>query len=183
MQGQPALARQEPSLMTGTVSADAGKSAGRSRQRETGRHLQSVSSTEIGHGILRRLDASKYAFCVPVRHGECSVRERHKELSVLLRVRCPPTAFPAAHSPRTEASARPVSKSSFKQDYTIPRPSKRPHIGRGAAQTIWSKPVTPMSESGQKRRFDVAPLIRSIPINEQFQSRSALRKSAINGSH
>jgi hypothetical protein len=61
----------------------------------------------------------------------------------------PATAFPAAPSPRTETSARPVSKSSSKEDYTIQRPSKRPHIGRGAAQTIRPKPVTPMSESGR----------------------------------
>ena len=71
------------------------------------------------------------AFRVPVRHGECSVRDRHKRTVGLLRVLCPPMAFPAAHSPRTETSARPVSNSSSKQDYTIPRPSKRPHTGRG----------------------------------------------------
>jgi len=61
----------------------------------------------------------------------------------------PADGIPRCHSPRTETSARPVSKSSSKKDYTIQRPSKRPHIGRGAAQTIRPKPVTPMSESGQ----------------------------------
>ena len=65
-----------------------------------------------------------------------------------MRVRCPPTAFPAAHPPRTETSARPVSKSSSKEDYTIPGPSKRPHVGRDAAQTIRPKSVTLTSETG-----------------------------------
>jgi hypothetical protein len=30
-------------------------------------------------------------------HGECSVIDRQKRWSVLLSVRCPPTAFPAAN--------------------------------------------------------------------------------------
>src|SRR6267378_4473424 len=46
----------------------------------------------------------------------------------------PADGIPRCHSPRTETSARPVSKSSSKKDYTIPRPSKRPHVGRSAAQ-------------------------------------------------
>src|SRR5450432_2469843 len=37
---------------------DAGESAGRSRQRETGGNLQRVSSIDIGHEILRRLKAN-----------------------------------------------------------------------------------------------------------------------------
>ena len=41
----------------------------------------------------------------------------------------PADGIPAAHSPRTETSARPVSKSSSKQEYMIPHPSKRPYRG------------------------------------------------------
>jgi hypothetical protein len=96
---------------------------------------------------LPRCGQSKHFAC-PCARRVLRERPAQKDCRFLLRVRCPPTAFPAAPSPRTETSARPVSKSSSKQDYTIQRPSKRPHIGRGAAQTIRPKPVTPMSESG-----------------------------------
>ena len=80
-----------------------------------------------------------------------------------MRVRCPPTAFPAAHPPRTETSARPVSKSSSKEDYTIARPSKRGlHIGRGAARTIRSKPVTQCpSRVNRYRSFAAEPDAKS----------------------
>src|SRR6266850_5589805 len=44
----------------------------------------------------------------------------------------PADGIPRCHSPRTETSARPVSKSSAKADYTIPRPSKRDLILAGA---------------------------------------------------
>jgi hypothetical protein len=37
----------------------------------------------------------------------------------------PADGIPRCHSPRTEMSARPVSKGSSKEDYTIPRPFKR----------------------------------------------------------
>jgi hypothetical protein len=100
---------------------------------------------------LPRCGQSKHFAC-PCARRVLGERPAQKDCRFLLRVRCPPTAFPAAPSPRTETSARPVSKSSSKQDYTIQRPSKRPHIGRGAAQTIRPKPVTPMSESGQNRK-------------------------------
>jgi hypothetical protein len=95
-------------------------------------------------------------FACPCARRVLGERPAQKDCRFLLRVRCPPTAFPAAPSPRTETSARPVSKSSSKEDYTIQRPSKRPHIGRGAAQTIRPKPVTPMSESGQSLQKCVA---------------------------
>src|SRR5258708_7283485 len=96
---------------------------------------------------LPRCGQSKHFAC-PCARRVLGERPAQKDCRFLLRVRCPPTAFPAAPSPRTETSARPVSKSSSKEDYTIQRPSKRPHIGRSAAQTIRPKPVTPMSESG-----------------------------------
>jgi hypothetical protein len=75
-------------------------------------------------------------------HGECSVRDRHKRTVGFIESAMPADGIPRCHSPRTETSARPVSKSSSKEDYTILRPSKRPHIGRNAAQTIRPKPVT-----------------------------------------
>jgi hypothetical protein len=56
-----------------------------------------------------------------------------------LRVRCPPTAFSAAHPPRTETSARPVSKSSSGEDYTISRTSETPQYWP-ASQTKTSVP-------------------------------------------
>lgn len=40
-------------------------------------------------------------------------------------------SIPAAHVALTETSAHPVSKSSFKKDYTIPRPLKRGRDGTG----------------------------------------------------
>ena len=77
-----------------------------------------------------------------------SVSHRHKGLSVLLSVRCPPTAVPAAHSPRTETSARPVSKSSSKEDYALSRPSERPHMGRASRLNDTAKPVISISAPG-----------------------------------
>jgi hypothetical protein len=77
-------------------------------------------------------------------HGECSVRDRHKRTSVLLRVRCPPTAFPTAirlEQRRRHALSR---KSSFREGYRIPHPSKRPSCWP-RCRTTQSKP-TPMSE-------------------------------------
>jgi hypothetical protein len=113
-----------------------------------------------------RCGQSKHFAC-PCARRVLGERPAQKDCRFLLRVRCPPTAFPAAPSPRTETSARPVSKSSSKEDYTIQRPSKRPHIGRGAAQTIRPKPVTPMSESGApcRRRFPVG----ANPIRQPLQ--------------
>src|SRR5216683_3189355 len=113
----------------------------------------------FGFMALPRCGQSKHFAC-PCARRVLGERPAQKDCRFLLRVRCPPTAFPAAPSPRTETSARPVSKSSSKEDYTIQRPSKRPHIGRGAAQTIRPKPVTPMSESGQsKATFEEGPVL------------------------
>src|ERR1700716_3144173 len=64
-------------------------------------------------------------------HGECSVRDRHKRTVGFIESAMPADGIPAARPPRTETSARPVSKSSSKQVYTIPHLSKRPHIGLG----------------------------------------------------
>jgi hypothetical protein len=50
----------------------------------------------------------------------------------------PADGISRCHSPRTETSARPVSKSSSKEDYTIPRLSKRPSYwpGRGTNNSV-----------------------------------------------
>src|SRR3982075_588249 len=50
----------------------------------------------------------------------------------------PANGISRCHSPRTETSARPVSKSSSKEDYTIPRLSKRPSYwpGRGTNNSV-----------------------------------------------
>jgi hypothetical protein len=68
-----------------------------------------------------RCGRSKHFACPRARRGTGT-----KGLSVLLRVRCPPTAVPAAHSPRMETSARSVSRSSSGEDQTILRTSKTP---------------------------------------------------------
>jgi hypothetical protein len=41
----------------------------------------------------------------------------------------PADSIHAAHSPLTETSAHPVSKSSLKEDYTIPCPLKTVYLG------------------------------------------------------
>jgi len=64
-------------------------------------------------------------------HGECSVRDRHKRMVGFIESAMPADGIPRCHSPRTETSARPVSKSSSKEDYRIPRPSKRPSYWPG----------------------------------------------------
>src|SRR4030081_1139782 len=70
----------------------------------------------------------------------------------------PADGIPSCHSPRTETSARPVAKSSSKEDYRIPRPSKRPSYGQDVAPTIGSRPMAPMSELGHMRpSADVIP--------------------------
>jgi len=120
---------------------------------------------------LPRCGQSKHFAC-PCARRVLGERPAQKDCRFLLRVRCPPTAFPAAPSPRTETSARPVSKSSSKQDYTIQRPSKRPHIGRGAAQTIRPKPVTPMSESGSNSEVGARRReVRFAPKNRHRRTR------------
>src|SRR3981081_4773080 len=55
-----------------------------------------------------------------------------KGLSALLRVRCPPMAFPAAIRLERRRRHVPSPKSSAKADYTIPRPSKRDLLLAGA---------------------------------------------------
>ena len=80
-----------------------------------------------------------------------------------MRVQCPPTAFSAAHPTRTETSARPVSKSSSKQHYIIPRPSKRPHVGPGCGTNSSVKISDPMPVLGHSRHFDRAHVTSGLP--------------------
>jgi hypothetical protein len=79
------------------------------------------------------------------------------------RVRCPPTAVSAAHSPRTETSARPASKSSSREDYAISRPSERPHIGRASRLNDTAKTSDPNVESGHERKSNCAPPSSAFP--------------------
>src|ERR1700704_6426417 len=71
-------------------------------------------------------------------HGECSVRDRHKRTVGFIESAMRADGISRCHSPRTETSARPVSKSSSKEDYTIPRLSKRPSYwpGRGTNNSV-----------------------------------------------
>ena len=75
----------------------------------------------------------------------------------------PADGIPAAHSPRTEASARPVSKSSSKQDYTIPHPSKRPSYWPGCRTNNPVRTNGPMSGIGQSRRFGDVRATSALP--------------------
>src|SRR6267142_3021844 len=79
----------------------------------------------------RSLVAVKVSISRARAHGECSVRDRHKRTVGFIESAMPADGIPRCHSPRTETSARPVSKSSSKEDYRIPRPSKRPSYWPG----------------------------------------------------
>jgi hypothetical protein len=94
-------------------------------------------------------------------------------------VRCPPTAFPAADSSRTETSARPVWKSSSKQDYTIRRPSKRPHLAERGTKNS-AKTSDPNVRVGVICRTSTCPSarLRFSPINGHRQLGAAGTKSA-----
>jgi hypothetical protein len=61
----------------------------------------------------------------------------------------PADGIPRCHSPRTETSARPVSKSSSKETGSHAHP-KDLHIGQDAAQTILSKPMAPRARPGRE---------------------------------
>jgi hypothetical protein len=76
----------------------------------------------------------------------------------------PADGIPRCHSPRTETSARPVSKSSSKEDYRSP---KNLHIGQDVAHTILSKPMAPMSEMGQSRLNQPAPPDLQCPLRPE----------------
>src|SRR4030088_2415490 len=88
----------------------------------------------------------------------------------------PADGIPSCQSPRTETSARPVSKSSSKEDYRIPRPSKRPSYGQDVAPTIGSRPMAPMSELGQKAKYSLrADVFRFAPNNGHPQQGRRVR--------
>src|SRR5205807_10600275 len=93
-----------------------------------------------------------------------SGRDRHKRTVGSIESAMPADGIPAAHSSRTETSARPVPKGRSKEDYTIPRPSKRGLILAGARHE--QKPVTPMSIAS----FGIcADYFRSSPASGQSQ--------------
>jgi len=91
----------------------------------------------------------------------------------------PADGIPRCHSPRTETPARPVSKSSSKEDYRIPRPSKRPPIGQDVAQTILSKPMVPMSEMGSEPGTSVLSGNAAISASVMVVPSPPVEKSAI----
>ena len=81
----------------------------------------------------------------------------------------PADSIPAAHSARTEMSAHPVSKSSFKKDYTIPRPSKRLISPEGAHATTAIAKTNGCRPACFRRYVDNGP---DVPSRDKGQFRS-----------
>jgi len=100
-------------------------------------------------------------------------------MSVLLRVRCPPTAFPAAirlerrhrHVPSRKAALKEITGS-----HTHP---KDPPIGQDVAQTILSKPMVPMSEMGSEPGTSVLSGNAAISASVMVVPSPPVEKSAI----
>jgi hypothetical protein len=94
---------------------------------------------------------SNQAFRVPMRTASAG-EGPEKRMVGFIESEMPADGIPGCHSPRTETSARPVSKSSSREDYAHP---KDLHIGKDVALAIRSKPVTAISGLGQKHRFEM----------------------------
>src|SRR5262249_25241428 len=98
------------------------------------RFSKGVQRAEGVAGTIERYPA-------PARIADGSRRDRRKRI-VGLRKCDARRRHSSLHSPRTETSARPVSKSSSKEDYSIPRRPKSPSYWRGcrkkSGQTIGS---------------------------------------------
>src|SRR5260221_13312016 len=102
-----------------------------------------------------------------------SVRDRHKRTVGFIESAMPADGIPRCHSPRTETSARPVSKSSFKEDYRILRTPKRPSYWPGCRKNnpvktngsdvrVGSKPEKLNASTCCPRRADIPQQSRHV---------------------
>jgi hypothetical protein len=118
------------------------------------------------------------------------VRDRHKRTVGLLRVRCPPTAFLAAHPSRTETSARPVSKSSSRKTTrsdahpkgVILAQAGRGRLGQNRCPNVRVGSISPFylcaNHSGQTRMqncFSVRRHVRNVAQAEHSGQMNCLR--------
>src|SRR5258708_12451761 len=79
------------------------------------------------------------------------------------RGRCPPTAFRAAIRLERRRRHAPSRKAALKKTTGSHARPKDLHIGQDVAQAIRSKPMAPMSELGQSRRFDDVRVTSAFP--------------------
>ena len=83
----------------------------------------------------------------------------------------PADSIPAAHSASNGDVGTSRLEGSFKKDYTIPTPSKRPHIGRGGTNNS-VKTSDPMSELGQNQKSGDAIATSGLPLKADIKRTS-----------